>query len=167
MTKVFLFKVHRAVNCPNCKVGLDYSKDIVNKRDIRCPNCGRVFSYNDGFIELLSDTKIDVFLARPIYSSLLESGSFNVRVGKATRVRFQNPFYEIYDVAFGTVIGETNEELFEQIKLKATDISNEEFVVLSSSFDDSIVNENIKVCYFAMGEIIWRMSQYGTGFFKE
>jgi hypothetical protein len=137
--------------CPKCKVGISYGIDIINKKDLKCPNCQHIFSYDDGFIESLANKAIDVLLILPIYIGVDLSGPFKTRVGKATKVRFENPLYEVYDITFGTLVGITDEKLFEQIEFKAIDINKEGFIAISSSFNDSIINQKIDVAYIVRG----------------
>lgn len=151
MPKTFTSKLHRTVQCPNCKAFISYSKDIIDKEDIKCRRCTAIFSYNDGFIEFLFNTEIDVLFVQPIYSGLSEAGPFKIRVGKAAEVRFKNRFYEVYDVGFGQLMKKTDEEKFKQIKLEAVDVDKEGFVALSSSFDDSIIDQEIDIAYIAIG----------------
>lgn len=150
MAKTMRFKLHRQVMCPNCKAQMGYGTDIINKKDIKCPKCQTIFSYDDGFIEFLATKPIDSLFLFPIYSGVEEIGPFKIRVGKATEVRFKTSFYEIYNIKFGRPV-ETDEKLFEQITLASVDISKDGFIVISSSFNDSIINQEIEIAYIASG----------------
>jgi len=144
------FSIHRNVKCPNCGVQIGYGTDIINKEDIECPNCHGIFSYDDGFIEFLASTSIDVLFILPICAGVEESRNFKIRVGKATKVQFKTPFYEIYNVEFGRP-EKTDEKLFEQIILTPVEIRKDGFVAVSSSYNESMINREIEIAYFAKG----------------
>lgn len=86
----------------------------------------------------------------PICAGSLESGNLKIRVGKATKVRFKTPFYEIYTVEFGRP-KKTEEKLFGQIILSPVAIRKDGFVGISSSFNESLINREIEIAYFARG----------------
>jgi len=151
MTETMRFPIHRGnIKCPNCKVGIGYGTDIINKEDIECPQCHRTFSYDDGFIEFLATTSTDVLFIFPICAGVMESGNLKIKVGKTTKVRFKTPFYEIYRINFGRPV-KTDESLFEQIILTPLEVSKEGFVVTSSSFNESMLNREIEIVYIANG----------------
>lgn len=153
--------------CSKCKVIIDYGSDIINKEDIECPECHNVFSYDDGLIEFLSNTKIDLIVLFPICAGVIESSGFRTKVGKTTKVQFKTPFYEVYSVDFGRPI-ETDEKLFQQIIFTPTEVTNKGFVVVSSSRNESLVNQEIEIAYTAMGRDflesvpIWHRFLQGT-----
>jgi hypothetical protein len=151
MAEIIRFPLHRGnIRCSNCKVGITYGSDIINKADIECPNCHSIFSYDDGFIEFLVTTVIDVLFFVPICAGVLESGDLRTKVGKATRVQFKTPFYELYGVDIARP-EETDEKLFEQIIFTPAEVTSEGFVVTSSSSNESIINQEIEIAYSAKG----------------
>jgi hypothetical protein len=151
MAETIRFPLHRGnIKCPNCKVGIGYGSDIINKEDIECPVCHSFFSYDDGFIEFLSTTEIHVFSFMPICAGVLETGDLKTKVGKATQIQFKTPFYEVYDVDIGRH-EDTDERLFKQIIFTPVEVTTEGFIVTSSSYDESVINQEIEVPYFAKG----------------
>jgi len=152
MEEIPRLTVYRSfIKCPNCKVGIGYGTDIINKQDIECPKCHSIFSHNDGFIEYLATTPIDVLFFLPICAGVIEHRNLKIKVGKATKVRFKTPFYETYGVDFGKIEGKTDEKLFEQIIFAPIEVSKDGFALVSSSFNESIINQEIEIIYFAKG----------------
>src|SRR3989337_4153987 len=105
----------------------DYGRDIINKEDIKCSFCHNIVSYDDGFTEFLADLNIGVLLSIPICAGVLEFGNWKIKVGKATKIQFKTPFYEIYNVTFPRPV-DTDEKLFEQIILKPVEVNTDDFV---------------------------------------
>ena len=153
MKEIPRLHVYRScIKCPNCKVGIGYGTDIINKEDNECPKCHSIFSYDDGFIEYLATTTpINALFFLPIYAGVMEHRNLKIKVGKATKVRFESPFYEIYGVDFGRIEGKTDEKLFEQIILAPIEVNKDGFVLVSSSFNDSIINRETEIIYLAKG----------------
>jgi len=154
MTKTFYFNI---LKCPNCKCELQkfngdrlFSGTAIIEEEIKCPSCNYKFSYDDGFIEFLADKPINLLFQMPIYSGVVETDSFKIRVGKTTKVRFKNLFREIYRITFPRPV-DTSEKLFEQIIIRPFELSKDGFVAVSSSLNDSLINQEIKVAYAASG----------------
>lgn len=144
----------RQVICPECKANLSYSFSLLNKQDVLCPKCGHTFSYDDGFILFLDNlvnTNLSVLLELPFVSGVSESGSFKTKIGKATRVRFETPFKEVYAISFPMLVGITDKTDWEQTKFKAVDIDGEGFTALSSSSNEPLLGKDIVVGYYAKG----------------
>lgn len=152
MREIPRFHVYRScIKCPNCKIGIGYGTDIINKEDNECPKCHSIFSYDDGFIEFLATTPINALFFLPIYAGVMEHRNLKIKVGKATKVRFKTAFYEIYGVDFGKVEGKTDEKLFEQIILSPIEVNKDGFVLVSSSFKESMINRETEINYLAKG----------------
>lgn len=155
MTKTFYLDI---VQCPKCnvesqKINLNrlITGTAILKRDkIKCDHCGHIFSHDDGFIEFLANQTINALLSMPIYSGVIEIDNFKINVGKAVKVRFKTHFREIYDINFPRPV-ETAEELFDQIILRPYKVSTEGFIAVSSSFNDLMINKEIKVGYGVSG----------------
>jgi hypothetical protein len=150
MTETKRFPIYRGIiKCPNCGNMPDYGKDSI-KEDIQCLHCRNIFSYDDGFIEFLADLDIRPLLSIPLYAGVLEVGNWKIRVGKATKIQFKTPFYEIYRVSFPRPT-DTDEKLFEQTILKPVEVNTDGFVVISSSLNESIINQEIEIGYEVQG----------------
>jgi hypothetical protein len=140
--------VHKEIQCPNCgnmSVTAVSERELINKEDLECTFCPCVFSYDDGFIELLSNLNIGILLSFPLCAGVLENGRLMIKIGEATSVQFNPPFYEVYAV---DVRGPAN---LNQLILKAVEINKDGFILTSSSFDSSIVNQKVEIEYEAQG----------------
>lgn len=151
MVKTLEFKTHRSVTCPNCKGGLDYGTNIIDQvKKIECPSCHNIFSYDDGLIEFLDTIPLIMLFDFPIYCGKLEVGDFKVRVGQAIEVKFKTHFHEIFHITLERQV-ETDKKFLDEIILKPVERSKESFIAVSSSFNDSIINQEINIAYWAIG----------------
>ncbi len=145
------FILHRGIiKCPNCGNMPDYRRDMINREDIECAFCHNVFSYDDGFIEFLADLSIGALLSIPLCAGVLEIGKLLIRVGEATKAQFKTPFYEVYHVGLARPVN-VDEAFFEQIILKPVEVNKDGFILISSSFNESVVNQKTEIVYEARG----------------
>jgi len=87
----------------------------------------------------------------PFFSGTLESRSFKTKIGKVSFVKFEKPFKEVYDVSFCAVEGVTDMKVFRETKFKAVEMNSEGFFILSSTFNESFLNKDVEIAYFARG----------------
>ncbi len=158
----FIMFIHRGfVTCPNCGVGIGFGVDIVGKENITCPSCKHVFSYNDGFIENITDlverSGSSILFSLPICAGVIEIDSVEVKIGKIKEVLFKTHFFKVYDALL--TIGESqkrhtiidnrlilNDSMFVPIR-----VTEKGFYVFSSALNETDLLKETRIKYVAIG----------------
>jgi hypothetical protein len=157
----FIMHIHRGfIMCPQCKRGLGFGMDVVGKDDITCPNCKHVFSYDDGFVENITDlldrSGSRILFSLPICAGVIEIDSVRVKVGEFKEVLFKTRFFKVYDAQLSVEDSQKPVYIDNRLILNGsafvpTGITEKGFYVFSSSADESNLLRETPIKYVAIG----------------
>ncbi len=145
-----------AVSCPHCSKEFIHYCENLNEA-ISCPECGRSLAYIDGFINHYRRKPqifIDPIHPIPLAPGYTVGGDIQVITNEIQVVEYGAVYHHPPEVFF---LDDSNRPMRDLILtnhyIAAVSVSNENFILLSRSFDRELITPEPRIRWMAIGEI--------------
>ncbi len=135
------FKTYNQLSCPFCPSQIGFLGDVIDK-ELECPSCKKKFSFDDGFIERIATTKLEVHRMIATRLGVIQIGNAKIKAGECSIIKFKKPFFKVSIVLLTDSEGTIHDTIETDDYLVSTiNLTNDGFQLISSrknSFDGDI-----------------------------